>query len=286
MTLSEYFESLDPGTVATYPEHLRMAHDYLALAFRLDDLHNYPRVQELVKEYLARIEAHRQQKDEHGRSGLKGASLNAPTRIEKRRSALLDDRLVDDMPPDVIAIKKYISFHQRKVSREEVRSLLNYIRRARLRGEINESSEFYEEVKSIQQKLVAAHKKISAATVFELENYGVLILLTHPIRLRPSILLLKRYIGLGEKKAKDTKEKARKLLEEMDNLLRENKITTDDPFYAEVKDARGTLQAFLRSARKTLPIVEAELYGLDELPDELNGNGQLNGLNLCNEDEY
>lgn len=286
MTISEYFEFLDPDTVATYPEHLRAAHDYLALAFRLDDLSNYPRTQVLVKEYLDRIEAYRLQKDNTEHNTLKDSPLNAPTRIEKKRSAILDNRLVDDIPPDVVVIKRYLSFHERKVSREEVRSLLNYIRRARLRGEISLNSEFYEEVKSIQQKLVAAHKKMSTATFFKLENHSVLILLTHPIRLRPSVQLLKRYISLGDKKTKDAKEKARELSQAIANALQGNRITTDDPFYEEVKDARKTLQTFLRSARKTLPIVEAELYGLDELPDDLKSADQLNGLNLCNEDGY
>lgn len=286
MTLSEYFEFLDPDTVATYPEHLRAAHDYLALAFRLNDLSNYPRAQVLVKEYLNLIEANRQQKDEHGRSSLKGASLNAPTRIEKRRSALLDERQVDNLQQDLLVIKKYISFQGRKISKEKVRDLLNHIRRARLKGQINEDSEFYEEVKSIQENLLAAHKRMRKPIEFDLDNYGVLVMLTHPIRLRLSVRLLKRYIVLGGKRKEEAEQKARELLKEMDNALKKNKITSDDPFYSEVKDARDTLWKFLNSSRKTMPIVEAELYGLDELPDDLKRTGQLSELNLCNEDEY
>lgn len=286
MTLSEYFESLDAGTVAAYPEHIRVAHDYLALAFRLNDLSNYPRAQVLVKEYLNLIEANRLQKDDPDHNTLKASPLNAPSRIEKRRSALLDERQVDNLQQDLLVIKKYISFQGRKVSKEKVRDLLNHIRRARLKGQINEDSEFYEEVKSIQENLLAAHKRMRKPIEFDLDNYGVLVMLTHPIRLRLSVRLLKRYIVLGGKRKEEAEQKARELLKEMDNALKKNKITSDDPFYSEVKDARDTLWKFLNSSRKTMPIVEAELYGLDELPDDLKRTGQLSELNLCNEDEY
>ena len=154
------------------------------------------------------------------------------------------------------------------VSLRKISAFLATIRRALLSEKINRNSFAYQVIEDIQRKLIKYHndpqsinKRFEMPTSVKADY--LLMLENKSKHLQPSIPLLKRYIGMGGKS--EIKNKAKKLLRQMKQSLKDKKISPTDSRYDEVKAAVKTLTSYISSNRKVLPVEETALHGIEEL---------------------
>jgi ribosomal protein S18 len=154
------------------------------------------------------------------------------------------------------------------VSLRKISAFIATIRRALLSEKINKNSFAYQVIEDIQRKLIKFHNDPKSINKFfemptSVKADYLLMLENKSKHLWPSIPLLKRYIGIGGKS--EVKEKAKKLLWQMEQSLKDKKISSTDPRYNEVKAAVKTLTSYISSKGKVLPVEETALHGIEEL---------------------
>lgn len=184
------------------------------------------------------------------------AKLTKPKKETKNSHATLVER-VDDV---ITLIKRYVNFHNKQKTRDQVLNLLKAVQKAILERRVNKKSMYGEEVMNIQDSLLKALKhdvKIFDITIQakQLENYTSIVSSVAPM---VSISLIKRYINLV---GKLTKEKADNLQKHFMRALDKGIVTKSDKYYASFKFALNNLDAYLAGKKSSLSINEQGLTG-------------------------
>jgi hypothetical protein len=202
-----------------------------------------------------------------------------------------DAIMVERMPEELRYIKRFINFNGKTKTKEEILRFINSLQKAIVEKRIRKTSAYADQVKYIQEKLIDVYNTMKAKIKLELkpETYDPLKKLTGGERVMASIGFIKRYISMNGRQG--MKEKARKLLQQINRAIDRGRITDSDPYIVEIHELKKNLKAFTTDkAIKVLEIEQATLNGLEGILgcacQNLNGFGDkpaiMNSMDFAN----
>jgi|GEM_PF-5814419 len=191
----------------------------------------------------------------------------------------LDKILVETLPEEIRIFKRMVNMNGKIVERKAVLNLLNYLQKAILERRIRKDSVYAVDIMSIQKDLINRLPKIKDRAEIRLtvkmEEYfrGEI----DKYETYKGVALLKRYVSMHGKPV--SKEKADRLLKDMQYAVAKGKIMGTDRYYFPIQAAMQRLEKL--SNEGMLKIEPYELNGIGALvfcedtdaPAELDGCG-------------
>ena len=150
------------------------------------------------------------------------------------------------MPLEIKVIRRYLNFHNKKVSERQVSLLYKVIQKAATKKTIRKSSKYAAEIKSIGNDLIKTYKEMDDTCKFEVPDslYNKLKGVVDDYGVIPAVGLIKRFINLY---GKITKEKAQRLLTSITNSLKNGKVKKSDKEFEQIKNVQKHLHDYLES---------------------------------------
>ena len=169
---------------------------------------------------------------------------------------------VDLMPLEIKVIRRYLNFHNKRVSERQVSLLYKVIQKAATEKTIRKSSKYASEIKSISNDLIKTYKEMDGTCKFEIPDslYSKLKKIVDDYGVTPAIALIKRFINLY---GNITKAKAQRLLTSVSNSLKNGKVNKSDKEFDQVKNVQKHLHDYLESDK--LLVTNVQLKGLQGL---------------------
>lgn len=195
----------------------------------------------------------------------KTAKSTKPKKEVKKSNTTQVERIEDE----ISLIKRYVNFHKKQKSRDQVSNLLKSVQKAILEKRVNKKSQYGKEVMQIQDSLLGALKHdISMFDIkiekTQLEHYKSI---TNGVIPMSSIQLIKRYVGLQNKTG--ILDKVKKFRKDIQKWYLSS--SESDKYYKYVEKASYNLKEYAKQVEEnknaTLkPFADAELKGLGFIP--------------------
>lgn len=170
---------------------------------------------------------------------------------------------VERIDDAIVLIKRFINFHGKRKSYDQVMNLLKAVQKAILEKRVGKDSLYATEISYIQSRLIVLLNANTKVENFDieisettLEEYQDIVKSFAPM---VSTSLLKRYVNLLGKKG--IKEKVERLEKHFDRAFDKGYVLSNDKYIDAVKDAYGNIQHYLVGNIKMLEIEEAQLNG-------------------------
>jgi len=169
---------------------------------------------------------------------------------------------VDLMPLEIKVIRRYLNFHNKKVSERQVSLLYKVIQKAATEKTIRKTSKYAAEIKSIGNDLIKTYKAMDGTCKFEVPDwlYNKLKNIVDDYGVTPAVALIKRFINLY---GNITKSKAQRLLTSVTNSLKNGKVSKSDKEFNQIKNVQRHLNEYLESDK--LLVTNVQLRGLKGL---------------------
>ncbi|MBR8538390.1 hypothetical protein KDU71_22660 [Carboxylicivirga sediminis] len=166
---------------------------------------------------------------------------------------------VDLIPLEIKVIRRYLNFHNKKVTERQVSLLYKVIQKAATEKTIRKTSKYASEIKSISNDLIKTYKDMNGTCKFEVPNslYTKLKKIVDDYGVTPAVALIKRFINLY---GNITKAKAQRLLTTVTNSLKNGKVDKSDKEFEQVKNVQKHLHDYLESDK--LLVTNVQLKGL------------------------
>lgn len=166
---------------------------------------------------------------------------------------------VDLMPLEIKIIRRYLNFHNKKVTERQVSLLYKVIQKAATEKTIRKTSKYASEIKSISNDLIKTYKDMNGTCKFEVPDslYTKLKKIVDDYGVTPAVALIKRFINLY---GNITKAKAQRLLTTVTNSLKNGKVDKSDKEFEQVKNVQKHLHDYLESDK--LLVTNVQLKGL------------------------
>ena len=166
---------------------------------------------------------------------------------------------VDLMPLEIKVIKRYLNFHNKRVTERQVSLLYKVIQKAATEKTIRKTSKYASEIKSISNDLIKTYKEMDGTCKFEVPTslYNKLKNIVDDYGVTPAVALIKRFINLY---GNITKAKAQRLLTSVTNSLKNGKVKSSDKEFDQVKKVQRHLNDYLESDK--LLVTNVQLKGL------------------------
>jgi hypothetical protein len=190
---------------------------------------------------------------------------------DKKTSGVTEVERIDD---EVRFIKGYAAMQGKVKTAIQILSFLNAVQKAILEKRIRKTSPYAKEIQYIQTNLAKLYNVMKDKTEISIHKdvLNRFMKIAFSKKQRLSVSYLKRYIGIQGKHI--TKEKAERLIVAMKNAVKLRKLTKDDPYVSRLEEAYGSLEQFVKNAKKndTLEIHPSILNGIDEAFEGLGCN--------------
>ena len=222
--------------------------------------------EEVEETEVTRDETPQAEKPVHKKEGKK--------RIQRPQASL-----VNSFPAEYKVIRKVAHLNGKAKSRSQLLRILKSLQKDILEHRIRKTSPYADEIVSIQKQLVTAVKSLKDEKPIPIHLAEAAMTRFNKIigeeALRPSIQLIKRYVSLHGQSV--DKEKAERLLTQIQQGITKGKIAKKDPYFKEVKKIEKSLKTFIDQGCGMLSIHTPELDGLNGI---LSGCGcnNLHGL--------
>jgi hypothetical protein len=291
ITVENYFKEIGKVDLPNLPEAIRKGHEFLSKASSNGSswasYHSSDAIKKTVDLYLSKlnelVKGPAKQRKEKGTERQEQGSdkQSAPSKQRKLRKVPVPDNqpmMVERMPEELRFIRRFVNLNGKTKAKDEVLRFINSLQKAIVEKRIRKTSPYAEQVKYIQERLIEVYNTMKAKIAFELkpETYEALKNLTGSEKVLPSIGFIKRYISMNGKQG--MKDKAKQLLQQINQAIEKGKIADDDPYAVEIHELKKNLKAFATDkAIKVLEIEQATLNGLEGILDcacqSLNGFG-------------
>jgi len=166
---------------------------------------------------------------------------------------------VDLMPLEIKVIRRYLNFHNKRVSERQVSLLYKVIQKAATEKTIRKTSKYASEIKSISNDLIKTYKDMNGTCKFEVPDslYTKFTKIVGDYGVTPAVALIKRFINLY---GNITKAKAQRLLTTVTNSLKNGKVKKSEKEYEQIKNVQKHLHDYLESDK--LLVTNVQLKGL------------------------
>jgi len=163
------------------------------------------------------------------------------------------------MPLEIKIFKRYLNFHNKRVTERQVSLLYKVIQKAATEKTIRKSSKYASEIKSIGNDLIKTYKQMDGSCKFEIPTslHNKLKNIVDDYGVTPAVGLIKRFINLY---GNITKTKAQRLLTTITNSLRNGKVSKSDKEFDQVKNVQKHLTDYLESDKQL--VTNVQLKGL------------------------
>ncbi len=188
-------------------------------------------------------------------------SASKKTSTEKKQAKRKPNE-VDLMPLEVKIIRRYINFHNKKVTERQVSLLYKTIQKAATEKTIRKTSKYADEIQKIGNDLAKTYKEMDGICTFIVPEsmYSKLKEIVDGYGITPAIALIKRFINLY---GNITVDKAKRLLTSIENAKKNGKVTTSDKAYDKINQVQKHLEDYLESDK--LIVTQIQLRGLEGL---------------------
>jgi hypothetical protein len=186
---------------------------------------------------------------------------HAPAPSHKKDTA--QPHLVERIPDELRFIRRFVNLDGKTKTKEDLLRFINSLQKAILEKKIRKTSQYAEQIKYIQDRLVETYNSMGAKIALELkpETHEMLKEIADGERVLPSVSFIKRYINLNGKPG--MKEKAKLLLGQINRAYEKGNINDSDPYIVEMHEIKKNLENFLsEKAVKVLQIEKNTLNGL------------------------
>jgi hypothetical protein len=286
---NNYFDHVNNIDFSSLPEAFKKGHEFLVKATNngasWTSYQSSDTVKKTIDIYLAKLnefvnankKAEKKQRQKQVRQQtdkaimheamLKQGLINPDGSPKKKIKKRLDDpqpAMVERIPEELRFIRRFVNLNGKTKTKEEILRFVNSLQKAILEKRIRKNSSYAEQIKYIQDKLIDVYNTMKAKIKLELkpETYDTLKKLTSEEKVMASVNFIKRYISMNGKPG--MKEKAKKLLEQINNAYSKTKITDNDPYIVEIHELKKNLRAFTTNkSEKVLEIEKATLNGLE-----------------------
>ena len=169
---------------------------------------------------------------------------------------------VELIPEEIRFLRRYVAMHGKVKTRIAVVRLLSSLQKAMMERRIRKTSPYAKEIMQMQDQLIKAADRMGEAaeiniTKANLEHYREI---TSSQRIRDSIALLKRFVAIQGREG--VQDKAERLIAAMERMVKNGKVSKDDPYSARLNDAYKSLKLYIREKKKTPEIQSGELNGI------------------------
>jgi hypothetical protein len=272
ITTNNYFEKINSIDFTTLPEALQKGNEFVMKATSNGNdwnaYQNSDTIKKTIDLFIAKLnetiaspyKANKQV------TTKKVAAKQTPTKVVKTTIApsKIEPAFVERIPEELKFIKRFVNMDGKTKLKEEILRFINSLQKSIVEKKIRKTSSYADQIKFIQQKLIDTYNSMSTKIKIELkpETFDALKQLVGEEKVLASINFIKRYIGLNGKVA--MKQKAKLLLDQINNAITKGNITDNDPYIIEIHELKKNLKAFITTPSiKTLQIEQATLNGLE-----------------------
>lgn len=175
------------------------------------------------------------------------------------KQAVRKENEVPVMPLEVRFIKRYLSMHDKRVTEKQVSLFYKAIQKSALEKKIRKAGKYADEIMKISKDLSQTYKDMNNSCKFEIPKtlHTKLKKISDSYGVTPVITLIKRFVSLY---GNITKEKANRLLKNIENAKKNGKVTSKDGAYTRLNEVQKHLEKFLDSDK--LIVTDIQLNGL------------------------
>jgi hypothetical protein len=190
----------------------------------------------------------------------KVAKVKAETPVKSAPKTIA--KPVELIPEEIKFIRRYVAMHGKVKTRVSVMQLLTSLQKAMIEKRIRKTSPYAKEILQMQDQLIKAADRMGQAaeisiTKANLEHYREI---TSSQRIRDSIALLKRFLAIQGREG--VRDKAERLIVSMERMVKNGKVSKEDPYSARLNNAYKSLKLFIREKKNTPEIQAGELNGI------------------------
>ena len=169
---------------------------------------------------------------------------------------------VERIPEEIRFLRRYVAMHGKVKTRMAVVRLLSSLQKAMLEKRIRKTSPYAKEIMQMQDQLIKAADRMREAAEMNITkaNLAHYQEITSSQRIRDSIALLKRFVAIQGREG--VQDKAERLIAAMERMVKNGKVSKDDPYSARLNDAYKSLKLYIREKKKTPEIQTGELNGI------------------------
>ena len=170
---------------------------------------------------------------------------------------------MERIPDELRFIRRFVNLDGKTKTKEDLLRFINSLQKAILEKKIRKTSQYAEQIKYIQDRLIETYNSMGAKIALELkpETHEMLKEIADGEMVLPSVSFIKRYINLNGKPG--MKEKAKLLLGQINRAYEKGNINDSDPYIVELHEIKKNLDNFLsEKAVKVLQIEKNTLNGL------------------------
>lgn len=270
ITTQNYFQKINDIKFSTLPLTLQKGNEFVEKATSMGQDWSTYESSETVKKtidiYLSKLnelvgkgKSTSQRHPEQSKPGRKQKTKDTPPPVNHHSPAM-----VERIPEELRFIRRFVNLNGKTKAKDEILRFINSLQKAIVEKRIRKTSTYAEQIRFIQGRLIEVYNSMKAKIKVELkpETFDSLKQLIGEERVMLSINFIKRYIGINGKPG--MKEKARKLLEQINRAYDKGNITDSDPYIVEIHELKKNLKAFTTNKSiTTLEIEQASLNGLE-----------------------
>jgi hypothetical protein len=272
ITTNNYFEKTNSIDFKTLPEALQKGNEFVMKATSngtdWNAYQNSEPIKKTIDLFIAKL-------NETIASPNKATKQTATKKVTAKQTTTkvvkaavapskTEPAFVERIPEELKFIKRFVNMDGKTKLKEEILRFINGLQKAIVEKKIRKTSSYADQIKFIQKKLIDTYNSMSTKIKIELkpETFDALKQLVGEEKVLASINFIKRYIGLNGKVA--MKQKAKLLLDQINNAITKGKITDSDPYIIEIHELKKNLKTFITTPSiKTLQIEQATLNGLE-----------------------
>jgi hypothetical protein len=276
ITYKNYHDILSTINFANLPEALRKGHDFVKKVTNngstWDNYHSSDTIKKTIDTYFEKLSAYTSQnkKSETGKShkpkvkheeGIK--SKNQSHHPAHHKPEMPQSHLVERIPDELRFIRRFLHLDGKSKTKDDLLRFINSLQKSIIEKKIRKTSQYAEQIKYIQDRLIDTYNSMGAKITLELkpETHEMLKGIAESEKVLSSVSFIKRYINLNGKPA--MKEKAKLLLGQINRAYEKGAINDRDPYIVEMHEIKKNLESFLsEKAVKVLQIEKNTLSGL------------------------
>lgn len=169
---------------------------------------------------------------------------------------------VERIPEEIRLLRRYVAMHGKVKTRIALVRLLSSLQKAMMEKRIRKTSPYAKEIMQMQDQLIKAADRMGEAAEINITkaNLAHYRKITSSQRIRDSIALLKRFVAIQGREG--VQDKAKRLIAAMERMVKNGKLSKDDPYSARLNEAYKSLKRYIREKKKTPEIQSDELSGI------------------------
>jgi hypothetical protein len=253
---NNYFTEIRQIDLSNFPEPLKRGHEFIEKATSNGESWNSYHSSETIKKtidiYLSKLndfvkeESKAKTKSRKEKPHSESIQPASKKKEEKHKEVIQSSStFVERIPEEIRFIKRYLNLNGKTKTKEDILRFINALQKAILEKRIRKTSPYAKQIVYIQDKLLEVFDSMKNKIALEINarTLNQLKELVGGEKVYPSIQYLKKYVNMNGKPG--TKEKAKKLLEQLRKAVDKKKITKDDTYATILNKAYENLIAFV-----------------------------------------